>query len=318
VSRILDALKKAEETRKRNSTEQAFAQAAAEPIAVDSGAAVPADLAVAPGGGGPQVRKSSEGRQSASLATKEGASSEECRAEKAPGNARVQVFASDGSELLGTEEFRRLRTKLQHARDKQPLKTILLTSAMPGEGKTFITVNLAQTITMQRQSRVLVIDADFRKPQMHAQLRVPNENGLSDFLEGRCNVAQAIKRIAGSGLEYIVGGRLSMRPAELAGSLRFAELLKQVADEYEWVLVDSPPVLPVSDAAVIARYCDAALLVISSGQTRGDLAQAAQRELQDANLLGVVLNRAARGSSYKNYHYYHYAYGGQSKNVSVR
>jgi capsular exopolysaccharide synthesis family protein len=223
-------------------------------------------------------------------------------------DSRLQVFSADGSELVGAEEFRRLRTKLQHAREKSPIKTVVITSALPGEGKTFITATLAQTFTKQHSARVVVIDADLRKPQVHAQLRVPNVNGLADYLAGRCRVEEVIRHLPGSSLDYIVGGPASSRPAELASSERFKELLTTLADTYEWILIDTPPVLPVTDAAIIARYCDAALLVVAAGQTPGDLAQAAQKELEGANLLGVVLNRASRTSSgYKHYYYYKYS-----------
>jgi len=229
---------------------------------------------------------------------------------KAKQTERLQIFSPDGAELLGAEEFRRLRTKLQHAREKRPIKTLLITSALPGEGKTFIAVNLAQTFTMQHHARVLLIDADFRKPQVHAQLRVANERGLSDYLEGRCDMGTLIRRSSNGNLDYIVGGPVSNRPAELAGSARFTELLSSVADEYEWILIDTPPILPVTDASVMARQCDAVLLVVAAGQTPGDLAQAARKELQNAHLAGVVLNRATRTSSaYKNYYYYSYSHG---------
>jgi capsular exopolysaccharide synthesis family protein len=233
-------------------------------------------------------------------------------------DVRLQVFSPTRAELIGTEELRRLRTKLQHVRDKQPIKTVLITSALAGEGKTFIAVNLAHTFTMQHHARVLVIDADLRKPQVHADIGVPNDTGLSDYLDGRCGLDGIIRTSPVSKLDYILGGTVCAQPAELVASTRFRDLIGAVADQYDWIIVDTPPVLPVSDAAVIARCCDAVLLVVAACETSGDMAQAAQKELRNANLIGIVLNRAThRSSSYKSY-YSSYSYNGaQSGNPAA-
>jgi capsular exopolysaccharide synthesis family protein len=227
-------------------------------------------------------------------------------AQAAKNTAPLRVFCDDGSELRGAEEFRRLRTKLQQLREKSALRRLLIASALPGEGKTFVSVNLAHAFTMQHEARVLIVDADFRKPHVHEALNVVNEHGLSDYLEGRCGEDQLVHSSSVRNLSYIPAGPISSRPAELAASPKFAELIASLSERFEWVIIDSSPVIPVSDAAVVARICDGTLLVVSAGHTSGDLAQAAQRELKHANVLGVVLNRVKKNSAahYGGYHYY--------------
>jgi tyrosine-protein kinase Etk/Wzc len=333
MSRIYDALKKAEQ----DATKRTFdVEATAAPAVVSAAgvapsastdtpaaSAVPQSTAIEPNynSAGTTVPAASSAITADGISQESGVAVDRITAKDKKDkkeDTRVQIFAPDGTELLGAEELRRLRTKLQHARDKKHIKSLLITSALPGEGKTFISVNLTQILTMQHRTRVLLIDADLRKPQVHTALGVPNENGLVDYLAGRCALEQIIKTTANGRFDFIVGGAVRSQPAELASSSRFAELISAVADHYEWIVVDTPPVLPVTDAAVIARCCDATLLVVAAGKTPGDLAQAAQKELKEANVIGVVLNRATTASSsYKHYYYNHYSHTAKAASTAA-
>lgn len=311
MSRIYDALKKAEqESRQKLSADVSgpaptkaqdlsFAPAISVPGTATApvGSTVTAVAANAQAATGPSV---SEARtKSVSAAAKGAPIKPEIK------NTPIRIFSATNGELRGAEEFRRLRTKLQHAREKVPFRSLLVTSAVPGEGKTFISINLAHTLTLQHSARVVVIDADLRKPQLHSQLEISNDLGLTDYLEGRCGSEAIVRNTTVPNLHVITGGGASTHVAELAGSPRFAALISSLSEEFEWVIVDTSPVIPVTDAALLARVCDATLLVVAATQTSGDLAQVALKELKEANIIGVVLNRATRTSSkYHSYYYY--------------
>lgn len=314
MSRIYDALKKAEQESKQKLAAEPLPPAQpqaqhAKPAPPMSARAIPATPA-APGV--PAVAAAVT--QPAPALPVSTAANVNINATAAPAPTKpetkktpIRIFSPAG-ELRGAEELRRLRTKLQHAREKTPFRTLLVTSAVPGEGKTFISISLAHTLTMQHGARVLIIDADFRKPQLHTELGMPNELGLTDYLEGRCEAEAIIRTTPVPNMHVITGGNTSSHVAELAGSPRFAALTSSLSEEFEWVIVDTSPVIPVTDAALLARVCDATLLVVAASETSGDIAQAALKELKEANIIGVVLNRASRTSSkYRNYYYYEHS-----------
>lgn len=216
----------------------------------------------------------------------------------------------DGNHAHGTEELRTLRSRLYQIRDRQPLQTILVTSALPAEGKTFLTANLAHMIVRQHERCALIIDADLRRSQLHLALGAPSAPGLTEYLRGEVDELSIIQRGAHD-LFFIPGGKPVSNPAELLANGRMKTLLDRVAPVFDWVLLDSPPAVPVSDATLLADMCDGVLLVIRAGVTPFDMAQRAREEFRTRRLLGVVLNRMEPGETYHSY-YYHY-YGNHSK-----
>lgn len=224
--------------------------------------------------------------------------------------AKVASLFSAAGPAAGTEELRTLRSRLNQIREKQKLQTVLITSAMPSEGKTFMTACLARMMARQQGKRVLMIDADLRRPQMDAILGAPNSPGLTDYLNGAADEAAILQRGLDPNLYLIPSGKHVSNAAELLSSTRLPQLLRKMETVFDWILLDSPPVVPVHDASVLSGYVDGVLLVVRSASTAFDLAQRAASELREKGLLGVVLNHVDEGQTYQSYKYY---YGGRDK-----
>ena len=200
------------------------------------------------------------------------------------------VFSSSDPFATGAEEFRTLRSRLYRIRESQPLRTVLVASAVPAEGKTFVAANLAQSIVRQLGCRVLLVDADMRSPRLHAILGAPPEPGLANYLQGGVKEVEVIQKSRDSELYLIPAGYHVTHPSELIANGRLNQLLERVGPLFDWIIVDSPPALPVSDASVLARMCDGVLLVVRARSTPSEAAAKACHELQDGHLIGVVLN----------------------------
>jgi len=207
----------------------------------------------------------------------------------------------------GTEEFRTLRSRLYQMREKHPLKKVLVTSALPKEGKSFVAANLAQAIACQHGRRVLLIDADLRAARLHLALGTALAPGLSEYLLGEVDEFGIMRRGAMENLFFIPAGRSTSNPAELVAHGRLKGLLNHVESLFDWIVIDSPPAIPVSDAGLMANHCDGVLMVVRSSTTPSDTARKARGEFDDKLLLGVVLNGIERGS--REYRQYYSAYG---------
>jgi len=207
---------------------------------------------------------------------------------------------------LGTEEFRTLRSRLYQIRERQPLKTVLVTSALPAEGKTFVASNLAQVIVRQHERRALLIDADLRWSRLHLSFGTSLKPGLTDYLAGNADEFSIIQRGAYENLFFIPGGSPCSNPAELIASGKLEAFLRQVAPLFDWVILDSPPAVPVSDSSLLADMCDGVLMVVRSAVTPYDMAQRAVQEFREKHLVGVVLNDVEPGSGYSSYYYRYY------------
>jgi capsular exopolysaccharide synthesis family protein len=200
------------------------------------------------------------------------------------------VFSESQSSVLGAEQFRTLRSRLYQIRDTSPLKKVLVTSAISGEGKTFVATNLAQAIARERDRKVLLIDGDLRNPQLHLTLGAPLSPGLSDYLRGEASEADIVQYGQEGNLCFIAGGHEVNSASELLLNGRLPKLLGSLAPLFDWVIVDSPPCLPIADAAVLASFTDGVLLVVRATSTPAALAQKARKELQKRNIIGAVLN----------------------------
>ena len=223
------------------------------------------------------------------------------------------MFLNPQSKGFGPEQLRTLRSRLYQLRDRMPLKTLLVTSALPGEGKTFVTANLAQTFVRQHERRTLIIDADLRHSSMHTMLGAPAEPGLTEYLQGNATEAEILQRGAQDNLFFIPGGKAAPNPTELLHSGRFKQLLDRLAPHFDWVILDSPPAVPVSDPSLLADMCDGVLMVVRFGVTPFDVAQRISEEYRAKRLVGVVLNQVDGQHRDANYGYNYYEYPRDSK-----
>jgi protein-tyrosine kinase len=216
---------------------------------------------------------------------------------------KVNVFSNGSAGSRGAEQFRTLRSRLYQLRSAQSLRTLLVTSAVPAEGKTFVASNLAQAIVRQPDRRVLIIDADLRCPRLHLPFGAPTSPGLTDYLRGEADEAAIIQNGQENNLCLIAGGSEVTDPSELLANGRFAALLNRVTPVFDWVILDSAPCLPVADSTILAEYCDGTLLVVRANVTPSDVAQRALQELQNRNIVGVVLNAVEESHMYGSYYY---------------
>jgi len=190
-----------------------------------------------------------------------------------------------------------------------------VTSGMPQEGKSFISTNLAFSLARHKNSRVLLIDGDMRRYTLHQTLGCESQPGLADYLAGKVSIVEAMQRPEQStdanarqslppNITFIAGGNGGDKAADLSGNPRFGELIRQTAPHFDWIIVDSSPVLPVSDGVNMARACDGVLLVAREGVTKFPVAQRAQSELKASNILGFVLNAVHEMPQVGNYYGY--------------
>ena len=217
---------------------------------------------------------------------------------------RTMLFFNGDENARGSEEFRTLRSRLYHTREKMPLKKILVTSALPKEGKSFTAANLAQVLVRQHGRRVLLIDADLRAPRLHMMLGTNSSPGLSDYLQGASDEVSVMQRGPVESLFFIPCGTEISDPSELVANGRLQMLLQRVETLFDWIIIDSPPAVPVSDAGVLAKACDGVLMVVRSNSTPVDMARRARQEFPDEALIGVVLNCTnADALGYTRYYY---------------
>lgn len=212
---------------------------------------------------------------------------------------------------VAAEQFRRLRSRLYQLRENQPLKRVLVSSSVPGEGKTFVCANLARALARHGRTRVLMVDADLRKPSLHAALGAPVTPGLSDYLHGTADEIEILQRGSAENL-YLIAGGCSQASADMLAGSRFQTLMAHAAELFDWIIVDSSPVVPISDATVVAQQCDGVLLVVQAETTPFDLAQKARDEFRNSVILGVVLNQVTDQSAHTPYYYSAYKAGPSS------
>ena len=225
-------------------------------------------------------------------------------------DANVNVFINPELGAHGAEQFRTLRSRLYQIRAAQSIRTLLVTSSVPAEGKSFVTCNLAQAIVRQPDRRVLIIDADLRCSRLHVPLGAPASPGLTDYLRGEADEMAIIQHGLDGNLCFIPGGNQVTNPSELLSNGRLRALLDRLTPVFDWVILDSPPLLPVSDSSVLADLVDGILLVVRAGQTPSASAQRACQELKGRNILGAVLNAVGPQHAYgETYYSSTYGYG---------
>ncbi len=221
-----------------------------------------------------------------------------------------------------SEAFRALRTNVKYAGAglEKPLRSILVTSAQPGEGKTEILVNLG-IVLAQNKTRVLLMDADLRRPALHRRLELDNLIGLSQiFVHPELGMSYSFQPTRINGLSAITSGDTPPNPSELLGSQQMGSIMQELKDTYDIILVDTPPALAVTDAAVLLPYIDGVLLVIKPGVTNLAAIQRLVGQFRQLNayILGVVLNDINLANSSYGYYYKHYKYYNDYKDDGKR
>lgn len=225
-------------------------------------------------------------------------------------DAHNSVFMNSRPGQEGPERFRTLRSRLYKITSTRKLKRVLLTSSVAGEGKTFVAFNLAQSIAQQPELRVLLIDADLRSPRLHHVFGAPICPGLSDYLRGDVDEYAIVQKGMSESLFFIPGGSLVSNPSELLLAERMKQLLNRVTPLFDWIILDSPPSLPVHDAGILADLADGVLFVIRAGSTDAQIAERTAAEFREKNLLGVVLNQVKKRDSFGGeYHNDYYGSG---------
>jgi capsular exopolysaccharide synthesis family protein len=208
------------------------------------------------------------------------------------------------------EAYRTVRTNLSFSRPDNPPRTILVTSAVPQEGKTTTTANLAITLA-QMGGKTLIVDSDLRRPAIRKVFNLEAKEGLTDYLIGKGVLDALIRTTDIPNLYILPAGQIPPNPSEVLGSQRMKELVAELSRRFEMVFFDSPPVVAVTDAAVLSRNTDGVVLVVQSGATDREAVARAKTLLGNvqANLLGLVLNNIRIESTYGSYHYrYYYHY----------
>jgi capsular exopolysaccharide synthesis family protein len=192
-------------------------------------------------------------------------------------------------ESLAAEKFRFLGVRLRQMRQNRPLKRVLVTSTIPEEGKSLVSANLAGVLA-RRKERVLLIEGDMRRPVLAQQLGLGRLAGLAEWLQGGLETPSNIYRLGGPGFWIMPAGEPPSNPLELMQSGRLSALLGQVSQLFDWIVVDSPPLLPLADTTVWARLTDGTLLVAREGKTEKGPLQRGIEMIKKSDLLGVVLN----------------------------
>lgn len=204
-----------------------------------------------------------------------------------------------------SEQFRTVRTNINFSMPDKDLKTLLFTSANPGEGKSTSAANVA-IVFAQEGKKVLLIDADMRKPTMHYTFHTTNSTGLSNLLTRKWELQDVVVETDIEGLHLITCGPIPPNPAELIGSQTMGALIDELQEEYDLVIFDAPPLLSVTDAQILSNRCDGTILVINSGTTEKDAVVKAKEALvsSKANILGTLLNNFILEKDHYYYQYY--------------
>ena len=210
------------------------------------------------------------------------------------------------------EAYRTLRTNIQYAKVDGELKVLLFSSAGPGEGKSTVAANSAVALA-QAGHRVILVDCDLRKPVQHHLFDV-NKKGLTNCLVGESPVLELLQDTEVPNLRVLASGPIPPNPAELLGSSRMDVALAALKEIADYLVLDCPPVVAVTDACVLARKADGVFLVLDANQVRPEMAQKAKELLENAQgvILGAILNRAEVESEHS-YYYYYYGHGDKAK-----
>ncbi|MCL5934898.1 MAG: CpsD/CapB family tyrosine-protein kinase [Firmicutes bacterium] len=221
-------------------------------------------------------------------------------------NESGPLFALNDSRSPVAEAFRTLRTNIGFASVDSLVRVILVTSPVPEDGKSTVVANLA-LVMAQAGNRVLLLDADLRKPTQQNIFQAINNKGLVNVLVQGEKLSEVIQPVAIGGVDLVTSGPIPPNPSELLTSDKFSEFLSDAREKYDIILIDSPPVILVTDPVLLASLVDGVILVINAGSTKIDLINSALDQLKKSSgrILGVVLNDVKSNAGYYNYNYYY-------------
>jgi len=218
------------------------------------------------------------------------------------------VFITE-PDCLAAEKFRFLGVRMRQLQQSRQIKKVLITSTIAEEGKSLVSANLAGVLAKRKKQKVLLIEGDLRRPVLAQQFGLDKLTGLAEWLQGDSRRVTNVYHLEGPDFWLMPAGHPPANPLELMQSGRLAELMEQLASQFDWIIVDSPPLLPLADTTVWARMTDGALLVVREGTTEKAPLKRGLEILRKSDLLGVVLNACSDG----NHHNYYQRYAPPSK-----
>ena len=229
-----------------------------------------------------------------------------------PYSRLVSVVEKDG---LAAEKFRFLAVRLRHMQQRRSLKQLLITSTIPEEGKSMVAANLACTLGSRRQQKTLLLDGDLRRPTLQRQLGMGKVPGLSEYLQGTVDAKLPIYRLDALGIWVMPAGHVPHNPLELMQCGRLSPLMEKLSTWFDWVVIDSPPILPLADTSVWTRLADGILLVTRQGTTDKEQLKRGLEAIEPSKLLGAILN-SSRKVAHSDYYqrYGHEAVSAENKN----
>lgn len=224
--------------------------------------------------------------------------------------ADIKLVSMKAPKSPVAEAYRTLRTNIQFSSFDYKVKTIVITSSGPAEGKTTTSCNLA-IATAQSGKRTILLDCDMRNPKIHKVFEISNQVGLSDVLIGETNFYEAVQKSEIENLYVLPSGTKPPNPAELLSSEKMNKFLETLKETHDYVIIDTPPIIMVTDAQILSKYADGCLLVIASTETDKNAAIKAKDLLEkvEAKILGVVLNKLDTNRKGYYGHYYNKYYG---------
>ncbi|MCR8660652.1 CpsD/CapB family tyrosine-protein kinase [Paenibacillus endoradicis] len=222
-------------------------------------------------------------------------------------NAKRTIISLSNPKSPISESYRTLRTNISFTAVDNELKVIMVTSASPGEGKSTTAANIAVTYA-QSNYNVIVMELDLRKPTVHKTFNVTNRAGITHVLTNQASLEEVIRSTDIPNIDVISSGPIPPNPSELLGSNQLVKVINGLKQIYDIIIIDTPPLLAVTDAQLVASICDGVILVVDSGQVKRSAAIDAKQKLDrvNAKILGVVLNNVKKK---KNDDYYYYYYG---------
>lgn len=218
-----------------------------------------------------------------------------------------KLIVKENPKSIISEQYRTVRTNINFSMPDKDFKTILFTSGGPGEGKSTTASNIAAVFS-QEGKKVLLVDADMRKPTVHHTFNLTNKFGLSSILTRQCTLDKAVQSTNIEGLYVLPSGAIPPNPAELLGSNQMTQLFEEASAKFDLILFDAPPILSVTDSQILSNKCDATIFVINAGQAQKEATEKAKEilELSKANIIGVILNNVNLD---KDQYYYYQYYG---------